>query len=261
MIFDSHSHTNVSSDSKMTAEEAIAAAERQGVGLVFTEHYDVDYLDNFHYTNMDFRFDAKKYWEKYEPLRGDKLYLGVEMGMVDGTSAHNREFVKQVPFDLVIGSTHNIDRYDLYFPDWYEGKTKDQAFLRYFAEMDKLLREHDYIDVMGHIDYICRYAPYENKEIQYGEYSEAIDKVLKTLLELDVVMELNTRRLGDRLALKELVPVYKRYAELGGKYVTLGSDGHNKDAIGVNFKIGEEFADELGLQIVTFKERKMQKCK
>ena len=43
MIFDSHSHTAFSADSEMKAADAIAMAEKAGVGLVFTEHLDLDY--------------------------------------------------------------------------------------------------------------------------------------------------------------------------------------------------------------------------
>ena len=38
MIFDSHSHTSFSTDSDMTAEDALKAARARGIGLVFTEH-------------------------------------------------------------------------------------------------------------------------------------------------------------------------------------------------------------------------------
>ena len=74
-------------------------------------------------------------------------------------------------------------------------------------------------------------------------------------------MELNTRRLGESLPLKELVPTYKRYRELGGKYITLGSDAHNKESIGMNFKVAQDFAEALDLKIVTFRNRKMVDCK
>lgn len=261
MIYDSHSHTEVSSDSEMLAADALAAAEKLGLGLVFTEHFDYDYKETPHYRDKDFRFDPKAYWTRYEALRGDKLRLGVEVGLTDTCDAANREFVGQAPFDQVIGSIHILDNLDLYFKDFYEGKTKAEAYGRYFEAMARLVRASDYIDVLGHIDYISRYAAYENTELQYSLFADAIDQVLQAVVQCDVVMELNTRRLGNTIALKELVPVYKRYAQLGGRYVTLGSDGHTPDAIGMNFKVAQEMADALGLKIVTFCQRKMEYCK
>lgn len=43
MFFDSHIHTQFSADSTMSAEEALRAAAKQGIGLVFTEHVDFSY--------------------------------------------------------------------------------------------------------------------------------------------------------------------------------------------------------------------------
>ena len=117
-----------------------------------------------------------------------------------------------------------------------------------------------HIDVLGHIDYISRYAPYANPEVSYGTFQEDIDKILRAAIETDTVLELNTRRLGSRLACKELMPVYARYRELGGRYVTLGSDAHISDAVAVNFGAAEELAAMVGLGLVTFAERRMVSC-
>jgi histidinol-phosphatase (PHP family) len=82
--------------------------------------------------------------------------------------------------------------------------------------------------------------------------------VLRAAVETDTVLELNTRRLGERRAVKELVPIYTRYRELGGRYVTLGSDAHAADAIGAHFAAAEELAAATRLRIVTFKERRVE---
>ena len=124
--------------------------------------------------------------------------------------------------------------------------------------MAACLKTHDFIDVLGHIDYIARYAAYANPELSYGAFREAIDAVLRAAVETDTVLELNTRRLGERRAVKELVPIYTRYRELGGRYVTLGSDAHAADAIGAHFAAAEELAAATRLRIVTFKERHME---
>ena len=126
--------------------------------------------------------------------------------------------------------------------------------------MAENLRRHDFVDVLAHIDYIARYAPYDNPEISYGDFREDIDDVLRAVIETGTVLELNTRRLGSRRALKELVPVYQRYRELGGRYVTVGSDAHTADAVACHFHTAEELVDTLGLQIVTFRSRQLEFC-
>jgi histidinol-phosphatase (PHP family) len=252
MIFDSHSHTAFSGDSEMKAEEALAAADQAGVGLVFTEHLDLDYPGE-----IDFTFDPSAYWQQYEPLRGSRLLLGVEVGMQSTTAERSRTFVDTVPFDLVIGSIHMVDGKDIYYREAYGTQSKEEFFHKYYQQMADNIRRHDFIDVLGHIDYIARYAPYKNPDVSYGSFQMDIDAVLKAVIETDTVMELNTRRLGSRLAIKELLPVYRRYQELGGRYVTLGSDAHTADAVGANFRVARELIEAVGLRTVTFRERKI----
>ena len=252
MNFDSHSHTAFSGDSEMKAEEALVAADVAGVGLVFTEHLDLDYPGD-----IDFTFDPATYWQQYEPLRGDRLMLGIEVGMQSATAERSRAFVDTVPFDLVIGSVHMVDGKDIYYKEAYGNLSKAEFFHKYYQQMADNIRQHGFIDVLGHIDYIARYAPYEDPEISYGSFQADIDAVLKAAIETDTVLELNTRRLGSRLAVKELLPVYSRYRGLGGRFVTLGSDAHTADAIGGNFRIARELVEAVGLKTVTFRERKI----
>lgn len=256
MIFDSHSHTAFSADSDMRAQDALQKAQESDVGIVFTEHLDLDYPGE-----LDFTFDPHAYWQAYEPLRGERVRLGVEIGMWEQTRERSATFVKEVPFDLVIGAIHLVDGGDIYYPEFYAGRQKSEVYHRYYEQMAENLRSHDFVDVLAHIDYIARYAPYDNPEIAYGDFCEDIDEVLRAVIETGTVLELNTRRLGSRRALKELVPVYRRYRELGGRYVTIGSDAHTADAVACHFRTAAELTDALDLQIVTFCNRRMESCK
>jgi histidinol-phosphatase (PHP family) len=177
--------------------------------------------------------------------------------MQSATAERSRAFVDTVPFDLVIGSVHMVDGKDIYYKEAYGNLSKAEFFHKYYQQMADNIRQHGFIDVLGHIDYIARYAPYEDPEISYGSFQADIDAVLKAAIETDTVLELNTRRLGSRLAVKELLPVYSRYRGLGGRFVTLGSDAHTADAIGGNFRIARELVEAVGLKTVTFRERKI----
>lgn len=255
MIFDSHMHTKYSADSEMLVADAIAKAQRLGLGVVFTEHFDYDIPGD-----IDFTFVPEDYWREYEPFRGDNVRLGVEIGMEEIARQPAADFIKRAPFDLVIGSIHLLDRLDIYYPDFYIGKDKATAYHKYFAAMAEEAEVGDF-DVLAHIDYICRAAPYDDPEIDYATFKEDIDKVLKIVVEREKVLELNTRRLNTRRGLKELVPIYNRYKNLGGKYVTIGSDAHKVEAIGNYFDIAIEFSNELDLTIVTFCNRQLEICK
>ena len=72
------------------------------------------------------------------------------------------------------------------------------------------------------------------------------------------VLELNTRRLADRTAIKALLPVYKAYADCGGRYATIGSDAHKAGAVGQEFSTARELLEACNLRPVHFKQRKME---
>ena len=52
--------------------------------------------------------------------------------------------------------------------------------------------------------------------------------------------------------------IYARYRELGGQYVTIGSDAHSAEAVGMNFKMAQDMTDFVGLRPVWFRERKIE---
>lgn len=258
MFFDSHIHTEFSADAEMKAADALAEAEKQGLGLVFTEHLDYDYPAA---GREEFIFDPEAYWTAYEPLRASgKLSIGVEMGMMARTREKNAAFLQRVPLDFVLGSIHFLELKDLYLPETFEGREKMEMYREYFTVMRDEIYGHPFINSLAHIDYIARNAPFSHPEISYGAFAELIDAVLRALVETDTVIEINTRRLGTARGIKELAPVYRRYHELGGRCVTIGSDAHVPSGVGRNYGRARELAHAFDLQIVTFRERKMVLC-
>jgi histidinol-phosphatase (PHP family) len=249
-MFDSHIHTKFSTDSIMNIEEAITQAAERNLGLIITDHMDTNYPGK-----AKFNFDTGNFFREYSNYRDEKLLLGVELGMTLEFNEENKALVQNNPFDYVIGSIHFLGNDDIFFAETYEGKSKSQIIQEYFTTMRENLLKHSYIDSLGHIDYIARYAAYDDKEIYYHEYCELIDEVLKAVIKNDIALELNSRRLKDSNAVENLKKIYQRYNELGGKMVTIGSDAHNKESIGANFATAFQIASDLKLQAVYFKER------
>ena len=253
MLFDSHMHTKFSADSKMIAADALARANELNLGVVFTEHFDY----GLELDGRDFAFDPPTYMSEYKNFRGDKVRLGVEVGLRQFARSANENFIAQADFDFVIGSIHLVDDLDIYYPEFYADKDKVTAYQKYFRQMAVEVAVADF-DALGHIDYICRAAPYDNPEIDYQTFAAQIDDVLKIVVERGKVLELNTRRFNSQRAIRELVPVYKKYRDLGGKFVTIGSDAHKIDAIGNYFDRALDFVRELNLTPVTFCERRLE---
>lgn len=252
-MFDTHVHTTFSTDSKLTIGEVIKKSQDENLGIIITEHMDLNFP-----VAGEFIFDIDKYFEQYSKYRNDRLLLGVELGMRDDCIDENSKIEKSHPFDYVLGSIHFVNGIDIYEKSFYEGKTKKDTYHEYFENMLNNIKTHNYIDSLGHIDYICRYAQYEDKEIYYGEHSSIIDEIFNTLIDRNIAIEINTRRLSNKHTAKSLVEIYKRFADLKGKYVTIGSDSHSEKSIGNNYKDALEIAELCGLKAVYFKDRKME---
>lgn len=250
MIFDSHIHTTFSTDSNMNVIDAIKTAKVNNVGLIITDHMDLNYPKD-----IGFRFNPEEYFNEYEKFRDDTLLLGIEIGMSQDFKNENNILIEKYPFDQVIGSIHTINNQDIGYPSMYKNMSYDVILEKYFNEMVSCLLSHPEINTLGHIDYISRYAPVKDSEIHYNTYREYIDQVLKTCIATNTAMEINTRRIGNKAAFLNLKSIYSRYKELGGNYVTLGSDSHNLSSISNNFKEGLLLCELCELTPVYFKNR------
>lgn len=252
MLFDAHLHTKISADSKMLIEDARRSAQIQNVGLIITEHLDYDYPGE-----RIFEFDPQEYIKEYEKYRGDNLYLGVEVGMQAHTIEKSRKFIEKAPFDQIICSLHLLNGQDLFDKSCYR-QDKHIVYLNYLKAMTELIKQHDFANVLGHVDYICRYASYEKTDIIVEEFQDAIDNLWQTIINQGIVPELNTRRFNNPNNIPLLLKLYERYYELGGKYVTIGSDSHKAESIAFAFKDAYELLTKLNLKPVYFVNRQMQ---
>lgn len=253
MIFDSHMHSKFSTDSSMNILDAIAAGKEKNIGIIITDHMDLDYP-----VKKDFKFDIPSYFMEYEKYRSDNIKLGIEIGLTENTLLDNKNIADSYDFDFILGSIHAVKGLDIYEEYIHQGYNKKEFFSYYFEDMLKCVKIYDNYDSLSHIDYPCRYCSFDNKEILVAEYKDILSEIFTTLISKDKVLELNTSRLHIPEANKALKDIYKLYMNLGGKYVTLGSDAHSHLNINRNFDIALKFLEELGLKGVYFNKRKME---
>ena len=258
MLFDTHMHCEFSCDSEMTLVQAIATAQKQGIGMIVTEHWDYDYP-----TNPDeFLFDLDAYFKNFAPYRSATVLRGIEIGMQRHTAAKDELVAVGRDFDYVLASIHCMGKKDIYEPVCYVGRERQEVVEEFLDDTIYCLETHDNFDAFAHIDYICRYWPYSGAEahLRLEDDPAKYDKIFKLLIAGNKPIEINTRRLEDEEAIKALIPLYQRYAALGGKYCTLGSDAHYVEHVGRRLEPALEIAKVAGLKPVYFRERKMQLC-
>lgn len=92
----------------------------------------------------------------------------------------------------------------------------------------------------------------QHREVSYEVYKDRVDDILKALIEQNKALELNTS--GLRQAIGKTMPcptVIKRFKELGGKYLTIGSDAHRWADVGSGVEDGYQIAQNAGFDHIT----------
>ena len=167
-----------------------------------------------------------------------------------------RKDLQRRHFDFVLGSVHFVDDLDVYYEDFWQGKTIFQAERRYLEATLDCVRVHDDFDVLAHLTYIakthCHPAP---RPVRYDQHRELIDEILKTLAAKGKGLEMNTSgvdRCGDFLPSADMV---RRFRELGGEIVTVGSDAHRCNRVGQHCDTACGIVKDIFGYVCTFESR------
>jgi len=228
---DHHVHTRFSPDSSADIESYLLRAKALGLtSVMFTDHADFGTGDELFKDLIDYEgyFNHMKTLEK---AYGIPIRVGVEVGYEKNHRGAIDEFLHRFDFDFVIASIHYGDGMDFYLGDFFYGKTQEEAYYRYFEILLEMVENFTNYEVVGHLDYITRYGPFEQKKYRYRDFKEIIDEILKGIIARQRGIEVNTS--GLRGLLGVTFPgeeVLRRYLELGGRTITIGSDAHfNED--------------------------------
>ncbi len=260
---DFHVHTKFSGDSLEKVENQIDKAIELGLEfLCITDHCDFNL-----YSKKEYVLDVDSYVNEINVLKGKyknriKLLLGIEMGLVPSFKEKINNFLDGLDFDFVIGSSHAVNGIDIghnvskYFGD----KSEKQAYGEYFKSILENVKIFDNYDVYGHLDYVVRYGPYENKHFDIKDYKDVIYEILKIIIEKGKGIEINTA--GVRKSLGYAHPhkdILKLYKDLGGEIITIGSDAHACQHLGYKFEDVPELLKSAGFKYYTVFENRQPK--
>ena len=191
-------------------------AKRLGLRYYGTaEHFDCDYipLGLTYEGGAPVYTDASGYFASARALQreacdGAFTYLaGAEFGYSDdeGVIAAYRRIIAEYSPDFIINSVHTCDGADCWYESYFSGKDRRTAYSRYLMRVIRSLSAPYPYDIVGHVGYVSRNAPYADAKLNYCEFSELYDEI-----DCDVLA---------------------RYAELGGTKLSFASDAHELSAI------------------------------
>ena len=198
----------------------------------------------FYSINFDFLY------AKNMRLIDFQILKGIEIGMYEECHEPIRRTLEENSFDQVLASVHYIEQTDPYYGGYYEGKEWKEAYGRY---LETIYREMTWLkdfDIMGHYDYIVRYASYPQTSIRYRDFSDLFDEMFRYLIHEGKALEINTKSYeGHRGRIVELDhDVLLRYREMGGEIISLGSDSHEPSRVGASFANHAALLKSLGFR-------------
>ncbi len=261
MLWDTHMHTHFSGDSNADTFGMAEASIHAGVdGICFTDHMDLDYLEE---ESDKYIIDIPAYLKEMQQVQSEfsgklPVNIGVELGLQPHLKQELPKIADMYPFDFIIGSSHMVHGVDPYYPKYYQGRTEDEGYREYFESILENLAVFDCFDVYGHIDYVVRYGPNKNQYYTYEKFADIIDEILRTLIQKGKGIELNTA--GFKYGLGHPNPtesILKRYHELGGEIITVGADAHKPEHVAYDFGKVPGILQLAGFKYYTvFKNRK-----
>ncbi|MCD8356908.1 MAG: histidinol-phosphatase HisJ family protein [Clostridia bacterium] len=279
MILDLHTHTMYSYDAEDEPVYAhVASAVEKNIDVLgFTEH--VDFFRRESLQESEFAVgtvDFEGYQAEIAPFRSGraimpdlstqqedifacrekfsgriKLRAGVEMGQPHAAPELADDLQKTYHFDYVIGSIHQLSSdMDMYFLR-YETIHPDDFWKEYFGEMQNML-QYGKFQILGHIDYPLRVMKLPNNRPSLKGYMDYVEGILKEIICRGIALESNTKGLFGWQ--KQIGPedfILKRYRELGGELITVGSDSHAPQTIGRGIPEALERLQQAGFRYIT----------
>lgn len=252
MYSDYHVHSRFSFDSDENPDTIINQAIKLNMcQLCFTDHQDFNWpiagetplLNMNEYTST---LAALK--EKYK--KQIQIITGIELGLMNGNESLCHNLLSTYKFDFIIGSCHIVDGMDPYYSDFWQNRNDRDAFELYFKTLLDALMKFNSIDTLGHMDYIVRYSPNKDSNYSVLDYQDIIDEILKFIINKNIKLEINTSNLAKGFDFPNPhTDIIKRYTELGGQYVTIGSDAHKANDIGWGFDTAQNIVHKFNLKI------------
>ncbi len=237
-LADYHLHSSCSPDGTLSMTEIAQTALERGLQeICITDHLDTVYWETFApCTTFDWQASLGQL-EKARSLYGDRLTIrhGAELGEAIISFDRAETLLKNAPaLDFIIGSVHTAGKEFQYLDLYYIGKRDMDyydAIMRDYLAQTRTLIAWGKFHVLGHFTLPLRYIyRHTGLRLSFDPYRDEVEEILHMLIDRGIGLELNTN-CGDVPLPAE--KILRRYRELGGELITLGSDAHTAQHIGI----------------------------
>ena len=249
ILTDAHTHSLFSHDGKAPREAMARAAYEKGLSSLYqTEHFDA-YTDGG--TTRVRYFEAAIFSAPPDPDPPVALPLSIEVGEMGEVFQEAEELLARRPYEFVLGALHHLRGEKGFLSrEYFSDEECLTLFSRYLEELLATAEETDY-DSLAHMDYPLRYF-YAKRGLllRLEDYPRDVEEILRAVIRRGKALELNTATLRKGYPFL-MTGTLRRFREMGGKYVTVGSDAHAPEDIAFAFDRAEAALREAGFSAYT----------
>lgn len=260
---DCHTHSTLSPDGRsapaLMAERACALGIKH---FTLTDHIEIE---KFH--EWDYEGAVKKSREVYleaKQLYAGKMnvYFGAELGQPLYDLPLAEKVLAQNDYDFVLGSQHCTRSYPFLnkVPD--TDADRKRCLDEYYDE-ELALAEWGKFCSLSHLTFPLRFLCVNLRtgqlcrEVDMSRYRSIIDKILQTIISKDIALEVNSSGIRKGLGVSMPDAEYvRRYRELGGRLITVGSDAHVSCDVGADIPQCLDMLRETGFGEIAVYSRK-----
>ena len=263
-VADMHTHSQGSHDSVCKVEDMCIAQIEKGTKMfAVTDHLDTASFtaDDDFSVITDTERTIKELNEKYKGKQD--ILFGIEIGEGFWVPEVCEKVTYMADYDVIIGSVHLVKYKDL--TKAYSGidfsKLDDETVAEYldayFDDMLTMIKSCDF-DILAHLTCPLRYIKGKfKKDVDMSRYDEKINKILKLIIKKGIALEVNTSSYGMLGDFMPDIDILKKYRDMRGYLITIGSDAHTANDASKYFDIALQAIKEAGFEnIFYYKNRK-----
>lgn len=229
--------------------------------IAFTEHLDPVPID------ICFeKYDPAAYFASIEACRAEfgpqglLIKAGIEVGEMHLYRDQVQTILEAYPYDVVLGSLHWNRGRSIFDDDYFKEIEPRTAAQRYFEELAELV-EGGGFNIMSHLDVFKRRAFNVYGHFDITEYEPYVRRVFEACIRRGIAPEINVS--GLNMPVKQTHPPVEAihwYREMGGELLSIGSDSHSPQHIGLGLITeGVKVAKAAGFTRLTrFSQRKIE---
>ena len=263
-LFDYHLHTRHSFDGQMTVSTLCDAAIQKGLSeICIADHTEFGHPS----PSSDVPPNIEEWSKEIDIARQEYPAIVIRKGIEIGDNPLCRDRIKKwhlaLDVDFLLLSLHLVQNQDPYWPEFFDGRSMDAAYQKYVeAKLESVLAwNKDEYDALAHLGYCAKFSPYpiEQRPLRRHHAPDLFDQILRVLVYNGKPLEINTsgiRSMRESIPGKELLI---RFHELGGEFVTIGSDAHHPNNVGFWIAEAQQLAVACGFRYqATFENRRMK---